>query len=387
MTPAGWLLRHEAAATRHIVGIMSGTSVDGVDAALVAISGSGRSTELALEAFVTVPFPDTLRTTVLSASHGDPIGAEGISRLSVALTQRFGDAVDAVLAGGDRNIDAIACHGQTVSHTPHGTFPATLQLANPAVLARRFGVPVVSDFRSADVADGGQGAPLVPSADWCLLTHPTKDRAVQNLGGIGNVTYLAADAARDDVLGFDTGPGNVLIDRAVQALTNGRVRFDENGWLAAQGTIDCDALEWLLAHPFLSRLPPKSAGREEFGEAYWKRVKAAFPGRCYADLLATLTEFTVLSIVDAYDRFLPTRPDEVILGGGGARNGFLRERLQRRLAPTPVRVHEEVGIDSDAKEAIAFALLANETLLGNPANLPRVTGARSARLLGSITFP
>lgn len=407
---------------RRIVGLMSGTSVDGVDAALVRVSGSGRATRVAVDGFVTHPFPAGLRERVLAVSHGDG-NAEAVSRLAWDLGRLFADAAEAVLAASGvpaYQLDAVASHGQTVSHTaPH----ATLQIGEASVIARRLGVPVLSDFRAADLAAGGQGAPLVPYADWCLLTHPTKARAVQNIGGIGNVTFLPADAVGSEVIGFDTGPGNMLIDRAAAWATNDALTYDRDGLLAADGCIDFTLLESLLEHPFLHHQPPKSAGREEFGDAFWEQIgdrwrrmnhgadgdtRAAFlrspfggealrfsekgiasdplPAR-RADLAATLTAFTALSIADAYGRFLPRMPDEVIVGGGGARNPTLMRLLAEKLHPIPVLTHEEVGMNSDSKEAVAFAVLANDTLLGNPSNLPSVTGADRPAVLGKITPP
>jgi anhydro-N-acetylmuramic acid kinase len=253
---------------------------------------------------------------------------------------------------------------------------------------------VISDFRSADVAAGGQGAPLVPYADWCLLTHATKCRAIQNIGGIANVTYLPANAEKSEVTGFDTGPGNMLIDRAVAHETMGQTNFDENGRYARQGHVQFDILERLLNHPFLLKLPPKSAGREQFGEAYFQTLLAEMshenlwlrPFFPY-NAVATLTAFTAYSIADAYERFLPRKPDEVVVGGGGARNPVLMQMLRERLSSTTVLIHEDVGLNSDAKEAIAFAVMANETMLGHPSNLPSVTGASRPAVLGKITLP
>jgi anhydro-N-acetylmuramic acid kinase len=255
------------------------------------------------------------------------------------------------------------------------------------VIAQRLGVPVVSDFRAADVAVGGQGAPLVPYADWCLLTHPRKTRAVQNLGGIANVTFLPVNGGRDEVVGFDTGPGNMLIDRAAAWATGGEQHFDRDGLLAAQGQVRPDLMALLLDHPFLRTTPPKSSGREAFGEPLFRELLPAITGVRGADVVATMTEFTARTVADAYRRFLPRRPDEVIVGGGGARNPTLMGRLRAALDPTPVLTHEDVGMHGDAKEAIAFALLANETLLGNPGNLPSVTGASRPVLLGKLTLP
>ena len=413
---------------RLIIGLMSGTSVDGVDAALVRISGTGRETRAELVAFVMHPYPPKLREMILrlSANRGN---ARAISQTHVAVGALFADAADAVLRRANitaEDIDAVASHGQTISHTPPPPRSgkskaaktlkqgATLQIGDAAVIAERLRVPVISDFRAADMAAGGQGAPLVPYADWCLLTHPTKSRAVQNIGGIGNVTYLPANAAPEQVIGFDTGPGNMLIDRAVQWATSGQETFDRDGRWAGAGKTDYDLLEQLLDHKFLLKKPPKSAGREDFGEAFWERLMEGIKKRGAAksgagwiknllvsnhpppsshinpgDLLATLTAFTALSIADAYERFLPALPDEIIIGGGGARNLTLLKMLRERFGAERVLTHESAGIhlNSDAKEALAFALLANETLLGFPSNLPSVTGARRSVIQGKITLP
>jgi anhydro-N-acetylmuramic acid kinase len=295
---------------------MSGTSADGIDAALVRISGSERDTKVAVEAFVTQPFSTDLRDQILHACHGEG-SPETISALNVALGHVFADAAIAVrdLAGktGIR-LDAVSSHGQTISHTPGShPYPATLQIGEPSIISQRVGVPVVSDFRAADMSAGGQGAPLVPYVDWCLLTHPSKARAIQNIGGIGNVTYLPPNAAPETVLGFDTGPGNMLIDAAASWFSQGELTFDNAGKIAASGTIDHDLLLWLLAHPFLRQQPPKSAGREEFGSGFFNHeilpLQAHWPRDRAKDVVTTLTAFTAYSIFEAYRSFLPALPD------------------------------------------------------------------------------
>jgi anhydro-N-acetylmuramic acid kinase len=394
VNPWEYVRRYAERPARYVIGLMSGTSVDGVDAALVRVSGSRRETVAELLHFVTYPFPEALRQRVLDVSHGTG-NAEEVSRLNVGLGHLFADAAEAVLTASGISralLDIVASHGQTVSHTPDDA--ATLQIGDAAVIAQRLGVPVVSDFRAADRAAGGQGAPLVPYADWCLLTHPTKSRAIQNIGGIGNVTYLPANATPQQVLGFDTGPGNMLIDRAVGYISDGTETFDRDGCYSALGTVQTDVLETLLNDPFLLAKPPKSAGREQFGEKYFQQLILGqkmtapwlLPDPPY-DAVATLTAFTAFSIVDAYQRFLPAMPDEVIVGGGGTRNPTLMRMLSERLSPIPVLTHEDVGINSDAKEAIAFAILANETMLGNPSNLPSVTGAKRPVIQGKIALP
>lgn len=403
MRPAAFFADYAAKPERLLIGLMSGTSVDSVDVALVKIAGSGRGTEAELVKALDYLIPEELRQRVLALSHGEG-NAEEVSQVSVVVAELFAEAVRAL---GAEQVDAIASHGQTISHTPGER--STLQIGSAAVLAQRLGVPVVSDFRSADVAVGGQGAPLIPYVDWCLLTHPTKARAIQNIGGIGNVTFLPPNATPEQVLGFDTGPGNMLMDRAAQWASNGDLRCDTDGKLALSvEEPDYDLLEWLLEHPFLAQKPPKSAGREEFGESFYKEMcrraqlsptsleqqvlRRYLPFSRGAELIpeklvATLTWFTALSIVDAYERYLPQLPDEVIVGGGGARNPALMQFLRAKLSPVPVLTHAEVGMDGDSKEALAFCVLANETLLGNPANLPSVTGAARRVTLGSVTFP
>ena len=388
MTPWQTLFNAAETAPRYLIGIMSGTSGDGADAALVRFGDDSAS----LMAWAFVPFSGDLQARILAASHGAG-NAETLSRLSVELSARYADAVHAVYTEANlpspAKVLAIGCHGQTVSHTPRGDFPATLQLCDAAALAHRTGLPVVSHFRGADVSLGGQGAPLVPLADWRLLTHPTLNRAVQNIGGISNVTYLPAGGAADQVIGFDTGAGNMLIDHFAAWATGGKLRFDENGAIAALGSVEPALMRRLFDHSFLRKTPPKSAGREEFGTAFASDIEAflqTHPLRP-ADALATVTAFTAYSIADAYASFLPTLPDEVIVSGGGARNPVLMAFLREKLTPIPVRAADDLGINASAREAIAFAVLADETLRGRPASLPAVTGATRAAVSGSVTLP
>jgi anhydro-N-acetylmuramic acid kinase len=388
MNPWDYARRYADKPERLVIGLMSGTSVDGVDAAMVRVSGSRRETRAEVVAFETLPFPADLRERVLAVSHGEG-NAEAVSRLSFALGALCAGAARAVVERSQvapDEIDLIASHGQTVSHTAPD---ATLQIGEAAVIAERLRLPVVSDFRTADLAAGGQGAPLVPYADWCLLTHPTHSRAVQNIGGIGNVTYLPADAAPEQVIGFDTGPGNMLIDRAVTWATDGVQTFDSDGRLSAAGEIHTALLDRFLDDAFLAKTPPKSAGREEYGEAFFARFLRTAEAQKVRqnDVVATLTAFTAYSIADAYRRHLSQMPDEIIIGGGGARNPTLMRLLAEKIAPIPVLTHEDVGMNSDSKEAVAFAVLANETMLGNPSNLPSVTGATRPVVLGKVTLP
>jgi anhydro-N-acetylmuramic acid kinase len=292
-------------------------------------------------------------------------------------------------AGLERHeIALIGSHGQTVYHAVDAGAPtrSTLQIGEAAVIAAHTGITTVADFRVADVAAGGQGAPLVSYVDWLLLNHPTLTRAVQNIGGIANVTYLPPGRGTEGVFAFDTGPGNALIDDAVRRATGGRQAYDRNGTMAARGQVDPELLGSLLAHPYLQLAPPKTTGREAFGAPFgaevWDRARAC--GLSAEDVIATLTAYTARSIADAYRRFLPQTPDQVILGGGGADNPTLVDSLRQYLQPTQLLRHEDMGLPSDAKEAIAFAVLAYETVHGRPGNLPACTGARAHAVLGKV---
>ncbi len=375
-----------------VLGLMSGTSVDGVDAAVVEIKGAPPELAVELVSFTFVPYEAWQRAEIFRLFEPATSTVDAICRLNFQLGEWLAQAAHqamqaAGLAAGE--IELIGSHGQTIYHSVEaGARPkSTLQIGEAAVIAERTGITTVADFRVADVAAGGQGAPLVSYIDWLLLRHPTHSRAVQNIGGIANVTYLPPACRPEQVIAFDTGPGNMLIDAAVRRLTGGAQSFDEDGRLAATGQIDPALLDALLARPYFSRPLPKTTGREQFGEALagevWEQAQAM--GLAGPSLVATLTAFTAASIAAAYHRYLPHFPTEVILGGGGARNGTLVALLEKYLAPARVLSHEAVGLTSDAKEAIAFAVLAYETLHGRPGNLPSCTHARRPVVLGKIT--
>ncbi|HEX7243469.1 MAG TPA: anhydro-N-acetylmuramic acid kinase [Longimicrobiaceae bacterium] len=376
-----------------IVGLMSGTSLDGVDAALVEVEGEGvADVRFRLVHWLTAPYDEARREAI----HGAILAgsAERLCGLHADLGEWFAEAVLRVCdeAGvPPERVSAVGSHGQTVWHRPPagGARGATLQLGDPATVAERTGIATVSDFRTRDVAAGGQGAPLVPWVDQLLFALPRGARALQNIGGIGNVTWVPPRGSAGSAFAFDTGPGNALMDAAVELATGGRLTFDRDGRLGAQGTVDEDLLAELLRHPFFAAEPPKSTGREEFGRPFVMRLAEAVRpegDRDWLDLVATLTELTARSIADAYRRWIvPRGVDEVVVTGGGARNPTLVRRIRSLLEPLEVSGGEVLGVDPEAKEAVAFALLAWAHLRGIPANEPAATGAAGPRVLGSLT--
>ena len=379
-----------------VIGLMSGTSVDGIDTVLVDIEGEKLDLKLQLLAGETNPYPPKLREQILKVGSGEPLSIAELATLDDAIADNFAQAAQHIQQGYPQ-AELIGSHGQTVYHRPPGSSQQklgySLQLGRGKVIANSTGIPTVSNFRVADIAAGGQGAPLVSKVDAYLLSHPNKHRAVQNIGGIGNVTYLPPNSelnCEQEVFGWDTGPGNVLLDLAVQKLTDGHQTYDRNGEWAALGT-PCQKLvhRWLKQDFFLQS-PPKSTGRELFGSDYLARCwqEAQEETLSDADWLATLTEFTVASIVNSYRTFLPQIPDEVLLCGGGSRNLYLRQRLQAELTSAKVLTTDEVGLNGDYKEAIAFAILAYWRFhCSLPGNLPQVTGAKQPMLLGEIHHP
>jgi anhydro-N-acetylmuramic acid kinase len=377
--------------TLRIAGLMSGTSADGVSAVIIE-AGPRRIRTLA---FHTFPYPPKIRKRVFDLFQPETARLDEICRLNFLLGELFARALIS-LARSSRillsSIDLIGSHGQTICHLPQTkqsgrrSAGSTLQIGEPSVIAERTGITTVADFRPRDIAAGGEGAPLVPYADFLLFRHPNRSRAIQNIGGIANVTWMPAQPKIADLIAFDTGPGNMMMDRVIQLITRGKQNYDDGGRLARQGWINPPLLAELLAHPFLRRRPPKSTGREEFGVAFadelFRRKRKA--GVAPLDILSTLNAFTSLSIRDAYRRFLPKWPDEVILCGGGARNRLLVERLMADLQPSKVVVMDKLGVNADAKEAVSFALLARETIRGVPNNVPSATGAKRAVVLGKI---
>ncbi len=384
-----------------VIGLMSGTSVDGIDAALVEITGQESDLQVQLLTGKTYPYPPTLREQILAVCSGKPLSLEELANLDDAIAWQFATAARQIQAEYPI-VELIGSHGQTVYHRPPvhqqkatrklSTLGYSLQIGRGEIIANCTGIATVSNFRSADIAAGGEGAPLVSKIDACLLAHPTKHRAIQNLGGIGNVTYLPPYSQpnwQEHICGWDTGPGNVLIDLAVQKLTDGRETYDLDGSWSAHGTPNFKLVQKWLEEDFFCKPPPKSTGRELFGTDYlaqcWQDIEKESLNN--PDCLATLTELTVASIIDSYRRFLPQMPDEILLCGGGSRNIYLRQRLQAELTSAQILITDEVGVNGDFKEAIAFAVLAYWKYHGIPGNIYQVTGASQPRLLGDIHLP
>jgi anhydro-N-acetylmuramic acid kinase len=380
-----------------LIGLMSGTSADGVDAALVQMHESAPTTRIRLIAFHTYPFPEGMRQAILAASDPQRSTVDLLCRLNAALGEVFAEAALEVTRQAGISISAVALigsHGQTVQHLPEPSpfcgYPvrATLQLGEPSVIAERTGVTTVADFRPRDMAAGGQGAPLTPYVHYLLFHDAQRSRVIHNIGGISNVTLLPAGGELTDVLAFDTGPGNMAIDGAVSHFSAGQEIFDQDGVRAQRGRVYQPFVEELLTHPFLPRLPPKSTGREAFGAAFLEQVlaRAVELGVLGDDLIATLTAFTALSMADAYRRFVLTRLAQVetILCGGGSRNPTLIAWLCRELPEIEWRRCDDFGISADALEAVTFAVLAHATVRGQVANVPTATGARQAVLLGKV---
>jgi anhydro-N-acetylmuramic acid kinase len=383
--PLARLLAIRERPRRIVIGLLSGTSADGTDAALCEIAGHGENTGLVARAFVTTPFSRALRERIFRVAQAD---AAELTDLDVMLGDAFADASFAVAAAAGvaiEDVDLIGSHGQTAVHHPRsaGGVGATLQIGEAAVIAERTGRPVISDFRVRDVAAGGEGAPLVPLVDHLLFRKPGRRRALQNIGGIANVT-LVSDRL-DDLVAFDNGPGNMPLDTVARSASAGSEAFDRDGARAARGAIDPGLLTELHRHPYLSQPLPKSTGRETFGRSFVYPLLTRFEGHL-DDLLATLTRFTAEAIARSYHEMLPAMPDEVFVSGGGALNPTMMRHLAELLAPIPVTTSATLGVDPEAKEAIAFAVLANQTLFGAPGNVPAVTGAAGPRVLGKLSF-
>ncbi len=388
-----WLETIRQQPVRYAIGLISGTSMDGIDGALVAIEGEGAErTVRTIDTFYSPYTKQEVDALHRLIGRGD---LEPLVALDAYLGERFAEvALTLIQRNPTVQVDFIGSHGQTVWHAPHLTFLGkplrnTLQIGQPEVLYARTGVPVVADFRTRDMAFGGQGAPLVPFVDWLLLRDAYEHRATLNIGGIANLTILPANSPPEQILAFDTGPGNALINCAVYHYTNGRECYDKDGHFARRGQVMQEMLHYfLMEHEYFKKPPPKSTGREEFGAEFWYQLLNIFGNRSLKDWCATLVEFTALTIADALQRWvLPQVPvQRVIASGGGVHHPVLMERLRAHLAPIVLSTSDEFGIDPDYKEAIAFAVLADCYLRGEPASYPSTTGVDRPTLLGRICF-
>ncbi|MBO4885928.1 MAG: anhydro-N-acetylmuramic acid kinase [Clostridia bacterium] len=379
-----------------VIGLMSGTSADGMDAALVDISGQSLAMRVSVKGFVSLPYDETVRGEILRLAAGGEGGSRDLCLFSFLLGRLSLEACLAVCqqAGvAPESVDLVGSHGQTLYHAPEAEPYAgrmvrgTLQLGEASVICEGLGCPVISDFRVRDLAAGGQGAPLVPYAEYLLYRREDETVGLQNIGGIGNLTVLPRGGAPGDTFAFDTGPGNMVMDQLAERLTGGRLRCDVDGAIAAAGRCDDTLLAAMMDDPFLRRRPPKTTGREQYGAPYVDALlaKARAAGLSGPDILATATRFTAESIRLAVDELCPVRPDRLVIGGGGSRNPTLMRDI-RRILPMPVLVNEDLGFDSEAKEAVAFAILASECLHGVCNNAPSVTGAAHPVVMGKISL-
>jgi len=375
-----------------VIGLMSGTSADGVDAALVEWAGSAADAAFTLRAFREEPFDGDLQRQIHALAAGRVEATQALrelARLDVLLGERFAAAAASLAAEAGvplSEVDAIASHGQTVAH--HPDVRATLQIGDPSVIAERTGCTVVADFRPRDIAAGGEGAPLAPFFHHAAFASPTESRLALNLGGIANVTWLPRGAEPEDVIAFDVGPANALIDGVVSTLSDGVERMDRGGERAARGRVDRALLDRLLDDGFLRRAPPKSTGRERYGSAEAEALARAWQeaDKSSDDLLATLVAFTAESVARACADFLapPDAIDRVLVGGGGSANPAMMRALAAALPHATVEPFDSAGVPAAAAEAMAFALMGRNALLGLPNHLPRTTGASHATVLGEI---
>ncbi len=401
MAKASYIQAYRSRSVHHVIGLMSGTSLDGVDGVLVEITSAADGQAKALRVIdrATRAYPPELREKVRVLCTKGKADISDVTVAHAALAHWNAAVVNDLKSRTHIAIDVVGMHGQTVWHEPNGLpFPlpdstgpvaATLQLGNPQVVASLTGVPIVSDFRSADMALGGQGAPLAPYIDHLLFSDPDRGVVVQNIGGIGNVTVLAKGALPSQVWAFDTGPGNMIIDAVVEWGSEGAAHYDDGGLIASEGEVDRTLLASLMEDPYFSKQPPKSTGREVYGAGFVGEFiqRSVVRGLSYADIVATATAFTAATITDAYHRFvLPTCAiDRVVVCGGGARNKTLLAMIASALEADVV-TSDEVGVLDTDREAMAFALLAHASMMGLPANIPAVTGARRAVVLGTVTM-
>ena len=387
---------------RHVVGMMSGTSVDGVDAALVEISGTDSEPKVKLLAFENKPYPPQVREKIFSLFTPANATVDKVGYMNFLLGEIYAKSALSVIEKAGmkpEEIDVIGSHGQTIWHAPIPESPDgipvayTVQIGEGSVIAERTGILTVSDFRVADMAAGGQGAPLVPFSEYLLYRREKETILLQNIGGIGNMTVMPAGAKPRDVFAFDTGPGNMIIDAVISAVTGGEKTYDAGGETAAKGRVCNALLDILKEEPYYRQPLPKTTGREHFGVQYTEKILSWWKENPIPveDLLATVTDLTAYSIADAYERYvLPKyRASEIIVGGGGSYNATLLRFMKERFAShgVAVRTQEDLGLSSDAKEAVAFALMADCCMRGKANTLPSVTGAEHPAVMGKISQP
>lgn len=381
---------------RLVIGIMSGTSADGIDAALVKITGSSVSTQVKMLDYITIPYEDAVRKEVLKLAGGKSVTAGEICEMNVLLGKCYLHACLLLCRKAGikaESIDLVGCHGQTIWHQPQPadflgySVASTLQIGDVSPICEAMNTVCVSDFRMRDMAAGGQGAPLVPYTEYLLYRDAERNIALQNIGGIGNITMIPAGCSADEMLAFDTGPGNMLIDAMIFRMTGGRQQYDKNGETAAAYQADDELLNWLMEEPYITMKPPKSTGRERYDDRFLDQIlqKAKEGKLSDGRVMATLTAYTAETIAYAVHHDLPCVIDRLIIGGGGSYNNELMRQIRSRLPGTEVMTNEDLGYNGDAKEAVAFAILANETINGTCSNIPSVTGAAHPVILGRIS--
>ena len=379
------------------IGLMSGTSLDGLDVVVLEIEQRKSRMDFKVIGAMTEEYTPGLRNELFNLCTPSVATADKISSMNMYLGKFFGETVNKILRKcglTDRDVHFISSHGQTIYHLPfqgESVFdvPGTLQIGDISALSEETGIAVVGDFRTADMAAGGQGAPLVSFVDWMLFHSPEKSRAIQNIGGIGNVTYLNKMAEKGELLSFDTGPGNIVIDEVVIRGTGGAMQFDKNGVIASKGIVNEDLLKHLMSHEYFSLQPPKTTGRELFGKQFVNELLKKAGHLSLEDLVATVTEWTALSIVTSYKEFIINKGmdiDEVIIGGGGSYNCYLLERLKFHLSDIDILTHEDFGIHSNYKEAIAFAILGYRCIRGEYNQIPSATGAQHEVIMGKTAY-
>jgi anhydro-N-acetylmuramic acid kinase len=376
-----------------IAGIMSGTSLDGIDVAIIDITGSGFKAKINVLTSHSVPYPRQIREALLAVSNTSTQTGD-ISRLNFLLGELYVEALEETAERGQiplNTIKLIGCHGQTIFHEGQGAqylgkkVASTFQIGESSVISERTGIDVISNFRERDVAAGGKGAPLVPYLDYLLIRHRGRGRVAVNIGGIANLTAIPPNTSTDRVIAFDTGPGNMVIDQLVSRITQGGQTYDRDGAIAASGQVDAKLLAKLLRDKYFRAKPPKTAGREQYGAEFV--TKLLDTELSSEDLIATATALTAESIALGVRNFITPemRVDEVFVSGGGTHNPTLMRLLTKAMNPIPVKESSEVGLDVDAKEAIAFAVMAYETAHQRPSNVPMATGARRSVVLGKLT--